>query len=62
MVQRVISAAIKCVHDLRVQLWFCGVKSVQNVECCSDYEAQAKPITIPKKKFKTDFSVHYLIL
>jgi len=28
----------------------------------TDYEAQAKPITIPEKKFKTDFLVHYLIL
>ena len=55
---RVISAAVKCANDLRIQLWFCGVKTARNVECHSDFDTQAKPITIPEKNFKTDFSVH----
>ena len=32
------------------------------MECHFDYEAQAKPITIPETKFKTDFSVHSIPL
>ena len=60
--QRVISAAIKCANVLQVQIWFCGVKRIWNVECHSDYEDLAKPIIVPEKKFKTNFSVHYMIL